>query len=182
MTLPATDKPHAGQPWAPRQWLGAAAVAGLFVLVDRVHIDGSRSLLADVPSGARSALYISISASCAALLGFAITATSILLVLGSGSRMNWLRRQPAFQQTRVIFIGAIVALALGTTVYTVMIVIDTGREGAWPLEAIAAGVVALVVTRMIWVLWLLNELLKLSLRDQGSDAPTAMPFTEPLDD
>lgn len=50
------------------------------------------------------------------------------------------------------------------------------------LDAIAAGVVALVLTRMVWVLWLLNQLLRLSLRDQVASGPTAMPFTEPLDD
>jgi hypothetical protein len=55
-------------------------------------------------------------------------------------------------------------------------------QGAWLLGAIAAGIVALVVTRMVWVLWLLNQLLKLSLRDQVASGPTAIPSIEPLDD
>jgi hypothetical protein len=156
----------------------------VFLVIDRVHLIDGRSLLAHVSTGARSALYISISASCAALLGFAITATSILLVLGSGPRMTWLRDRPEFQKTRVVFMYTIYALALATGVFTALIVIDTGQVGAWFLEAPAASILALVVTRLAWVLWLLDRLLFISLADrQPCSVSTApLPFDEPLDD
>jgi hypothetical protein len=173
-----------GEPSIRREVLGALATAGAFLVIDRVHLIDGRSLLAHVSTGARSAFYISISASCAALLGFAITATSILLVLGAGPRMTWLRDQPEFQKTRVVFMYTIYALALATGVFTALIVIDTGQVGAWFLEAPAAGVLALVVTRLAWVLWLLDRLLFISLADRrprpASAAP--LPFDEPLDD
>lgn len=185
MSGPDSQSSSAGCPSPARELLGAVAVAGVFLFVDRVHLIEGRSLLAHVDTGTRSALYISISASCAALLGFAITATSILLVLGAGRRMNWLREQPEFQQTRVVFMGAIYALALATAVYTALIVIDTGQSGAWFLEAPAAGVIAFVIVRLAWMLWLLDRLLRLTLDDgkEDSDSPdAALAFEEPLDD
>ena len=184
MSDPAPQPAPGGDPSIGRELLGAVATAGVFVIVDRVHFVEGRSLLAHVSTGARSALYISISASCAALLGFAITATSILLVLGAGPRMTWLRDQPEFQKTRVVFMYAIYALALATVVFTALIVVDTGQVGAWLLEALGAGVLALVITRLAWVLWLLDQLLRISLADrrQSSDPIAPAPFDEPLDD
>jgi hypothetical protein len=181
---PSQQSTSAGNPSIGRELLGAVATAGVFLIVDRVHFVEGRSLLAHVSTGARSALYISISASCAALLGFAITATSILLVLGAGPRMTWLRDQPEFQKTRVVFMHAIYALALATAVFTALIVIDTGQVGAWFLEAFAAGILALVITRLAWVLWLLDQLLRISLADrqQNSDPVAPAPFDETLDD
>jgi hypothetical protein len=174
-----------GSPAPRRQWVGAAAVASLYVLVDRFEF-GGRSLLADVGSNARSDFYLSIAASCAALLGFTITASSILTTLGSGPRIQWLRNQPEFQQTRVVLMGAIHALAAGTVIYTGLIVLDTGDVGSWPLEALAAGVLVLVCWRLGWVIWLLNNILELSLGDERERArPLAgrpLPFNEPLDD
>jgi len=174
----------AGNPSLGRELLGAAVVSGVFIFIDRVHLVDGHSLLTHVSTGDRSALYSSISASSAALLGFAITATSILLVLGAGPRMEWLRWQEEFQQTRVVFMGAIYALALATAVYTALIVIDTGKVGAWFLEASAAGVIAFVIMRFAWVLWLLDRLLRISLADRRQDsAPqdAALPFNEPLE-
>jgi hypothetical protein len=177
---PASD----GDPSIGRELIGAAAAAAVFVVIDRVHYAEGHSLLAHISTGARSALYISISASCAALLGFVITATSILLALGAGPRMTWLREQPEFQKTRVVFMYAIYALALATVVFTALIVIDTGQVGAWFLEALGAGVLALVLTRLAWVLWLLDQLLRISLSDrrQGSEPGAPASFDEPLDD
>lgn len=172
-----------GNPSLKRELLGSLATLGLYVLIDRVRLVEGRSLLAHVGAGARSALYVSIAASCAALLGFAITATSILLVLGAGSRMTWLRDQPEFQKTRIVFMHAIYALALATALFTALIVIDTGQPGAWFLEAFGAGVLAFVVTRLAWMLWLLDQLLRISLADRRQDHSVApAPFEEPLDD
>lgn len=184
MNRPAPEPASAGNPSLGRELAGALLVSGLFLLVDRVHLLEGRSLLAHVSSGARSALYISIAASSAALLGFAITATSILLVLGAGARVSWLREQPEFQQTRGVFMYAIYALALATVIFTALIAIDTGQVGAWFLEAPAAGLLAFVITRLAWVLWLLDQLLRISLADRGhSQIPGApLPFQEPLDD
>jgi hypothetical protein len=184
MSDPDPQPPGEGNPSVGRELIGAAAVAGVFLLVDRVHLVEGRSLLAHVSTDARSAFYISISASCAALLGFAITATSILLVLGAGPRMKWLRDQSEFQQTRVVFMHAIYALALATAVFTALIVIDTGQIGAWFLEAPAAGVLAFVIMRLGWMLWLLDKLLHISLVDRRKDstAGAPLPFDEPVDD
>lgn len=174
----------AGNPSVRRELLGALVVAGVFLFVDRAYLVEGRPLLAHVSADSRSALYISIAASCAALLGFSITATSILLVLGAGRRMDWLRKQKEYRETRVVFMYVIYALAVATVVFTALIVIDTGQVGAWFLEAPAAGVVTFVIIRLGWVLWLLDGLLRISLADGSEDSQTAatLSFDEPLDD
>jgi hypothetical protein len=97
--------------------------------------------------------------------------------------MEWLREQSEFRQTRAVFMHAIYALAVATVVFTGLIVIDTGRVGAWFLEAPAAGVLAFVVIRLAWMLWLLDQLLRITLADrQGAPSGVPQPFDEPLDD
>jgi hypothetical protein len=176
---PAT-KLRTGNPSAVRQFISAALVAGAYVGVDRLH--KGDSLLASVPDNDRSEFYISIAASSAALLGFAITAASILSALGSGPRITWLRQQDEFKQTRVVLIGAMRALGISTVLFSALILTDTDADGRVYLEVAASAVVAVVVTRIVWVLWLLNELLALAVVDDESIPLPNPPFKEPMDD
>lgn len=170
-----------GSPSWARQYAAAALVGLAYLGVDCLH--KGASLLAAIGKPDRSQFYISLAASSAALLGFAITAASILTALGSGPRISWLREQEEFKQTRVVLIGSMHALALSTVVFTVMIIADTGASGCSYREAFAVAVATVVVTRLGWVLWLLNELLRLSLEDEkeaGGDPNP--PMVEPLHD
>jgi hypothetical protein len=64
----------------------------------------------------------------AAEQGVAITAVSILITLGDGPRMAWLRHQPAFTQTRFVYMTAIRALGAATLVFTALIALDDEHE------------------------------------------------------
>jgi hypothetical protein len=45
----------------------------------------------------------------------------------------------------------------------------------------AFALLVLVTVRLVWLIWLLNEIVSLALKDQSkSDMP--QPFSEPLDD
>lgn len=175
-------KLRTGNPSPWRQYPGALVAAGAYVGYSYLH-DGD-SLLAAVSNDTRSDLYISLSASAAALLGFVIAAASILAALGSGPRLRWLRQQPEFQKTRNLLMGAMHALAVAAALFTVLIVVDTGKDGCMWWEAAGVAVLTLVLTRLVWLFWLLDKLLHLSMQDDEEDDDSAgeVPgFTEPED-
>jgi hypothetical protein len=129
----------------------------------------------------RSAIYGSTAASAAALLGFAIAAVSILSTLGDGPRVRWLREQDAFKKTRLVFMSAIRALGAAALVFTGLILLDAEKDGNAFLQSMAFALLVLVTVRLVWLIWLLNEIVSLALKDQSkSDMP--QPFSEPLDD
>jgi hypothetical protein len=112
----------------------------------------------------------------AAEQGVAITAVSILITLGDGPRMAWLRHQPAFTQTRFVYMTAIRALGAATLVFTALIALDDGHElDAW-LAGVAAGVLLLVVVRLCWVIWLMNRLVGLATQDQAVSPDHIVPL------
>ena len=61
--------------------------------------------------------------------------------------------------------GAIWAFAFGTVMMTAMIVADSANDPKKWLEAVAAGILALVFLRTWALLWLLNKLLDQTLKD-----------------
>jgi len=167
------------------QWVWAVLAGSTYFVVCLVEKGDSLLQLAD--KGTRSALYISLAASSGAMFGFAVTAVTILLTLGGGRRIDWLYSTRQFAYTRIILFGSIRALALSTVVFTALIVVDTHKHGSYVLEAIAAGVVALVLLRLTSVVKLLGDLLEVALQDRrekAKGAPTVKnpAFTEPLDD
>jgi hypothetical protein len=161
------------------EWTGAAAVTGSFVVAEVVW--SGPTLLPAVGDATRGDLYISLAASAAALLGFSITAGSILLSLGTGPRIDWLRDQAEFQQTRHIFMRAIRALAMATIVFTALILADAGRTGTLWLELPGVLLGVLVLIRLERVIWLLDQLLRISIQDRMDKTLPNPPFSEPLD-
>jgi hypothetical protein len=169
-----------GGPSTIRQYAGALIGGAVYAFGS----DSSAAVwsLTSTGPGARQALYISLAASSGALLGFAITAVSILITLGDGPRMAWLRHQPAFTQTRFVYMTAIRALGTATLVFTALIALDDGHElDAW-LAGVAAGVLLLVVVRLCWVIWLMNRLVGLATQDQAVSPDHIVPFSEPSDE
>jgi hypothetical protein len=145
------------------------------------------SLLATIDEQTRSALYISLAATAGALLGFAITAITILLTLGGGRRIEWLYRNETFDYVRKIFFGAIHALAFTTIYFSAMIVADTAEEPKPPFETAAVFFLVLALLRVYRVVRLLSDLLELAIKDQRDQQSGAAqrinpPFREPLDD
>lgn len=135
-------------------------------------------LLEDVSNTTRSALYISLTTTCAALLGFAITAVTILLALGGGRRVAWLYKTDEFKYVRTIFLGAVNTLALGTLYFSALIVVDTAKKGHWYWEAGACVVVVLLVLRMARIIRLLSDLLEIAIEDRTDSGAGNPPFQQ----
>jgi hypothetical protein len=131
-----------------------------------------QKLVATLDPGTRSSLYVSLAATTGVMLGFGITAVAIFLSLGPGRGLDLLRTQPDYAYVRKILMGAIYSLGIATVGMTLMIVLDSGTKGRRPLEAVAAAIGVLALLRTWALLWFLNRLLRIALKDQASGATT----------
>lgn len=145
----------------------AAALVGAFLLWALTTKATGRA--ATLPAGTRSAVYISIAATSGALLGFVITALSVLLALPSGRRLSFLRGSKAWPKFPAIFVRAAWALGAATVVFTAAIVVDDDRKPATLMEAIGIVVGSSAVLRVTASVLLLSRLVKYSFEDRGSD-------------
>lgn len=162
-----------------------ATLVGVAYLGVRVGA-GGRVLLETTSASTRSALYISLATTSGALLGFAITAVTVVLTIGGGRRIDWLYADRRFAYVRKVFLGAIHALGIATLYFSTLIVIDTHTHGQPVLEAVSATILVLVLLRVFHIIRLLDGLLDIAIQDQqdkASGTPPSNPrFTSPVDD
>lgn len=157
-----------------------ALVAAAYVVIDT--IDSGDSLLATLDPGVRQALFVSAAATTGALLGFAITGVTIMLTVGQGPRMSWLKSKELFRRdVRFVFFSAIVGLAASTFAFLVLIAVAT--DGCFPIAwgVVAAAATALTVDRLWRLISFLNALMGVALRDADNPTLPNPPFSEPME-
>jgi hypothetical protein len=161
-------------------YVAALIVAGAYFAVTKIA--RHPELLASVGKETRSALYISLTTTCGALLGFGITAVTILLALGGGRRVEWLYRDERFAYARKIFLGGIRVLAIATLYFSMLIVADTATRGKTVWETIAAFFVILVILRVARIVRLLGDLLHIAIADRGDSGHENPPFKRSINE
>lgn len=156
---------------------------GAAYLLAEVLIDGP-ILLATVPADTRESLFVSLSATAGALLGFAITGLTVLLTLGGGPRMDWLKSNPSFRdEVRRLFITAIASLGIATVAFLFLLIVGTGKHGMWVgWGALSAALVALIVERVWRLVAFFNKLMPLALKDTESKRLPNPPMVGSPDD
>jgi len=92
--------------------------------------------------------------------------------------MRWLRRQDEFKKTQDVLVYALRALGVSALLFTALIVADTADHGRFWWELAAVVVLTLAIVRLLWVLWLLGELLKLAVVDDESIPLPNPPFMD----
>jgi hypothetical protein len=122
-------------------------------------------LLSGIDHESRPLLYMSLAGTCGVLLGFGLTAVTVFTGLGGGRGMDFLRGTPGFAYTRKVFLGAIWVYAAGAGLMTALIVVDAAERPKTWIEAVAVGMLALLLLRTWALLWLLNKLLDQVLKD-----------------
>jgi hypothetical protein len=115
-------------------------------------------------------------------LGFAITGVTILLTVGEGPRMSWLKSKEVFRRdVRFIFFSAIVGMAVATLAFLVLIAVATDDGFAFAWGVVAAAAAALTVDRLWRLISFLSALMGVALRDADDPAIRNAPFTEPME-
>jgi hypothetical protein len=161
---------------------GPVAVGLLYLVVDKVA--NGPVLLATVPAETRESFFVSLSATSGALLGFAIAGLTILLSLGGGPRMNWLRADPSFRvKVRSLFITAIASLGVATVVFLFLLVVATDKHG-FPVVwgCVTAALVTLIVERLWRLVAFFNHVMPIALKDADAKRLPNPPMTGPVDD
>jgi hypothetical protein len=144
--------------------VGGVLLAGFLVWALRT---GGHARAATLPAGTRSAVYISAAATAGALLGFIITALSVLLALPSGRRLDFLRGSKAWRKFPSVFVRTAWTLGAATIAFTTAIVIDDDKTPSTVMEAMAIVVAAFTILRVAASVLLLGRLVRYSLEDRG---------------
>lgn len=108
----------------------------------------------------------------AALFGIVFTAVAILRALGPGARLNHLRRRLSRQATQNLM-SVVTALGIATLVCVVAMALDTSTGRPTFARAITVWALALVVVRMVRLVWYFSLVLDLSDRDAETAATEA---------
>ncbi len=131
--------------------------------------------LARLLDGNRATAYGTIASIYASLLGFVLTAVSIVLLIGGLPRFKLLRQSKQYGAVFETFFHAVYVLAIGLIVATVGFVVDHdngGKISLW-LEAISFLTFALVVVRVWRCVALLRALALIAAKPFGETQPDA---------
>lgn len=139
-------------------------------------------MFASVAEGPRQALFAAAAATTGALLGFAITGVTVLLTVGQGPRMAWLKSKELFRrEVRFLFFSAIVGLAISTMAFLALIAIGTEKHLSLACALLATGATAIAIDRLWQLVVSLNRLMAVALKDADNKPLANPPFTEPTD-
>lgn len=125
---------------------------------------------------------MSAAATTGALLGFAITGVTVMLTVGEGPRMSWLKSKKTFRRdVRFVFFSAITGMAVATLAFLVLIAVATDDGFAFAWGVVAAAAAALTVDRLCRLITFLSGLMGVALRDADNPEIRNAPFTEPME-
>lgn len=129
--------------------------------------------------GNRAAVYGTLASILGALLGFAVTAVSIVFALWTSPALALVRRSPYAEEVGAICKGAIRSLAVATAVALALLVFD--RDGAQKpyLLLTSALVLPYTTARVSRCLWLLEKMLSLATKKGPRVAQVAQSRAQP---
>jgi hypothetical protein len=134
--------------------LGLAILLGAAVYVWGVRFEGS-STLHTILSGNRGAIYGALASVFGSLLGFAITAVSVVIGFASHDRLAIIRQSRHYPTLWRVFFAAIRALGLATLLALAGLVLDRDnypRDWVLYLTTFASLLAVLRVARCAWIL------------------------------
>ena len=144
---------HRNFPWLELVFCVIITVAFIFY----VEFSWGRSELIHFLNGTRLTAYGTLVSVGASMLGFVLTAVSIILIFGQSTRFDLLRQSDQYKAIFRIFFQAILWLALAALWGFVGLLADTD---AAPLTFITHGMLLLALaaaTRLARCVWILRE-------------------------
>jgi hypothetical protein len=111
--------------------------------------------------GNRSAVYAALATISGSLLGFVITAASIVLGFSASEKLAIVRESKHYPTLWQVFIAAIRALAFSTIVCIVALVLDRDKQIIHGVMYVAAFGCILAAARVARCVWVLENIIKL---------------------
>jgi len=140
-----------------------------FVLASAVSIGftvwlygfGGIPVVEDVISGNRGSIYGALASVFGSLLGFGITAESIVIGLSGSERLTIVRESKHYETLWKVFIAAIRALGFATAVSLLALVLDRDKHPIRPCLIIAAFGTVLASLRLLRCIWVLENVVRI---------------------
>ena len=119
--------------------------------------------LTEFLTGDRTAVYTVLTSLWGALLGFSITAISIVFVMATDERLKLLRQSPHYEHLWNIFLAAVRALAFATVTSVVALLVDQDPpDQPSPVWFYAVLFSSILATIRVWrIIWVLEKLIRI---------------------
>lgn len=141
----------------------AAALLIGFIVWDQAGRGGP--VIDEVLATNRSAVYTAIASILGALLGFVITAISIVLAFSAMERLELLRQSPHYKTLWAVFTQTTWLLAGATALALVALVLDRDAAPCRPALYFCLGATLISAIRIARCVWVLEQLVAITIRD-----------------
>lgn len=122
---------------------------------------GGHEILLNLVKGNRAAIYGALASLFGSLLGFAITAMSIVIGFTTSERFTILRSSRHYKDLWAVFTSAIRALGVTTVVALLGLIFDRDAVQRPYIFAACIGLSVLFIFRIIRCLWVLERIVEL---------------------
>jgi hypothetical protein len=131
---------------------------------------GGKSIIDTTLDGNRSAVYAALASIFGSLLGFVITAVSIVLGFSASEKLTVVRESKHYPTLWRVYIAAIRVLAFATIICVVALVLDRDKQIVhWVMYLAAFGCI-LATARVARCVWVLENIIALVSRpSQGKN-------------
>ena len=146
-----------------------AVVIGLAFAVWDAKLGGYHLVDATLKNN-RSAIYGALAAICGSLLGFTITAVSIILGYANNERMAIVQKSKHYPKLWRVFVSAIRALGLATVFTLIGLVLDRDGSPDRLVLYLCVGVVALATLRLLRCLWAFENVIAIVTQPTAESA------------
>lgn len=156
--------------WWGAHFLGvelAAALLGTILFASWSEYWGGAAVIDNVLSGNRGALYGTLASIFGSLLGFAITAASIILGFSSSPRLRLIRDSAHYPTLWKVFSATIKVLGLGTIVSLAGLILDRDSAPTHWIAYLVVFVFLLGCVRIARTIWILENIIGLLTRPGG---------------
>ena len=151
-----------------KQHLAAIRMLGDWLVVNQV-LPVNPAAAVRILTNNHGVVYGTLASICASLLGFTITATSIVLVSASTPRLRILRNSRHYPVMWRVFRAAIRALALGTVLSLVALVVGRDRVLSDPVLFFLVFAVLLSCLRIARAIWVLENIIVIVAAHRGGE-------------
>jgi hypothetical protein len=122
---------------------------------------GGASFVAETLRGNRAAIYGTLASIFGSLLGFTITAVSIVLGYAANERLAIVRNSKHYPTLWKVFVAAIRALGIATMVALVALILDRDTAPAYFFLYVCVWSTSLAVLRLMRCLWVFEQVVVL---------------------
>lgn len=150
-------------------FLASVLITSVCMIVVR-RVWGEQHLLA-LLSGSRAALYGATASISGSLLGFIVTAVSIIMAFSDSPQLRYVRQSSHYRTIFKVFVGAIWALGFTTIISLVALLWDRDQGPKVGFTYFAFWAVVLSATRVAECVWVLDRMIRLSIAGSGESAP-----------